>query len=126
MDLNTKDCKGRTALILACINEHQCVVKIFLEYAQSCNIDLNAKDDLGKTALIWACMKGNLNLVKMFMDNALTLKINLNAEDGACRTAFDFACGYGFKNIQDIMDMSFNQARPRVIEGHLKERGFLL
>ena len=54
VDPNVKDDLGRTALILACENEHLLVIHRFLNHSK---LDVNAKWNNGDTVLIWASEK---------------------------------------------------------------------
>jgi ankyrin repeat protein len=72
--LNSRDNKGMTALIHACINSSIDMVS-FLVYQ---NININSQDSTGRTALMYACMNYNsntLDIIQLLIDRNVDFNI---------------------------------------------------
>jgi ankyrin repeat protein len=63
-DPNSKDQRGRTALILAAANGDEGNVRLFLATR---GVVLNAKDDLGQSSLLWAAANGHEAVVQQLL-----------------------------------------------------------
>ena len=64
-DLNSKDAKGYTPLMLAIQGNKQNIAKILIE---ADGIDLYAQDNEGGTALMWAAFKGQIEVVEKLIE----------------------------------------------------------
>ena len=64
-DINFKDKKGNTALMLACYTKNIHIVKLLIE----ANAKINTTDYKGNTALMIACSYGCLDIVKILVEN---------------------------------------------------------
>lgn len=91
-DVNARGEKGRTALSLACSNQHPDVVRTLLGAAQC---DAHLQDDLGATALHWACRVGDNDAVAAALLQHRTVTVSPNIQDKDGRTALSWAAGYG-------------------------------
>ena len=107
IDINAKDCYGRTACMLACSNGNADVVEYLLGLS---TIDLNDRDNYGMTALMLACSHGRADVVKILL-RRLGRHNDLNVRDDRGWTAFTMACVYGDK---DIVQMVFRH--PQVTD----------
>lgn len=70
-DLNCKDKKGQTPLILAGYYNNKEIVKLLLD----AGADINAQDNVGYTALMNAAYKGNLDTLKMLLKRGASVNI---------------------------------------------------
>ena len=76
VDVNSRDSRGKTALIWAARYGHAKVAKILLE---SSDINVKEKDEDGTTALILAAMYGHENVTRLLLENLA----NVNAKVGS-------------------------------------------
>ena len=63
-DVNSKDSSGRTALIIAVLNEHNSIVKLLMDQPA---VDVNMKNDYGRTALHYAAWSNNTEGARMLL-----------------------------------------------------------
>jgi len=80
-DIDSKDIDGNTALIIACNNGHEDIVRELLIHGQA---NINIKDNYGNTPLIWASMRGHVECVELLLnhhgsDLTITNKQGMNA-----------------------------------------------
>jgi ankyrin repeat protein len=71
IDINTKNDKGKNALMYACDIESGNIELV--KYLVEKGIDINAKDNYGETALIYACDIDNFELVKYLIEKGLDI-----------------------------------------------------
>ena len=90
-DINAKDRDGETALMRACEQGHDTVVKQLIEK----NADINATRDNGKTALMYACYHGHSEIVTQLIEK----NADINAKDGYGETAYDYAVDRGHASL---------------------------
>ena len=83
------------ALLMACKNGHQDVVKILLEHTATANIDFNARDTDGSTPFLVACMYGQTDIVQLLLDYSDKKTIKLYSVDKYGENAFSKACANG-------------------------------
>ncbi|RZK87875.1 MAG: ankyrin repeat domain-containing protein, partial [Pedobacter sp.] len=69
VDLNQRDPKGYTPLILACYNNQYKAAALLIENGA----DVNAADDGGNTALMGACFKGYADIAELLIQNGAAL-----------------------------------------------------
>jgi ankyrin repeat protein len=86
-DLNTRDEKGYTALILAAYHGNEGAVKLLM----SAGADPCAADDHGNTALMGAIFKGEIGIARQL----LNAKCNPNQRNEAGQTAAMYAALFG-------------------------------
>merc|ERR1712051_420772 len=103
--LTTRNEDGRTGFMLACMENHQEVVKVMLECPvskkliseKSSGLDfVNFKDKKGKTGFILACAHGNHSVIEfmvnsdLFSEETIISFLTTRNEDG--KTGFMLAC----------------------------------
>ena len=76
IDVNSKDVRGNTALIIASQYGHLRVVNLLL--AKKANVEHKCLYARGYTALMWACDKGHVEIVKTLLDNNAMINIRDN------------------------------------------------
>lgn len=91
IDINVQDSLGYTALIYACGNNHENIVKLLLQVPK---IDVNVQGTYGTTALMHTLFHDNYNsntenIVKLLLQ---VPGININLQNGAGSTTLMFAC----------------------------------
>lgn len=95
-DLNQKNAKGHSALMLAVYNGQ----KDFAEALLRCGADANSVDHAGNSILMGACFKGNIPMIKMLLSYGADLKMknqmNMNA--------YDWARTFGRKEAQMLFE----------------------
>lgn len=64
-NLETKDAKGRTSLMIAIYNNRNDIVRILVK----AGANVNAQDSMENTPFLYAGADGNLEMVKLFLDN---------------------------------------------------------
>lgn len=83
LNLNSKNHRGYSALMLAVYNGQQ----DFCEALLRCGADVNSMDSIGNTLLMSAAFKGNLPIFKLLLtygaDTTLKNKSNMTARDWA-------------------------------------------
>jgi len=90
IDLNAKNCIGRTAWHLACLRGKIEIAQLILQYSKDSDIDLNAKDKFGGcTAFYLACYNGQTETVRMILKIWKEFGIDLKAQDNDGRTPLD-------------------------------------
>ena len=72
IDVNSRDDKGRTSLLLACHNDNINIVNLLLTHGAK----VNTSDNLGRTPLHVAAQNGDTNIVVMLIERGA----NVNAE----------------------------------------------
>lgn len=86
--IDLKDNDGNTALILACQNNHENVVKLLVEKSADtslCNHD-------GNTALMWASQNGNELIVRFLVDDTCSTSKLRNNQQQYCSEAIVPLC----------------------------------
>ncbi|KAH6902519.1 hypothetical protein BKA70DRAFT_1567667 [Coprinopsis sp. MPI-PUGE-AT-0042] len=97
VDVNLRDCDGRSALMFAIDGERIECLQLLLK---SPGIDLNAADDEGFTALLLACYRGYLEVVKLLLESSA---IDINAVDEAGWTALICAIDNGHLEVVKLL-----------------------
>ena len=108
IDVNAKDCKGRTVLYVAVFCKNIPLLKLLLQCTSpdrtsrisEYQLDVNASNDIGFTALHRAVLYSNLEIVKLLCQ-CETIDINRRNADGL--TALEIAM-MGDPQNQDIID----------------------
>lgn len=83
VDVNARDEKGRTSLIIAVCNNYKDIIETIIDNGA----DINAQDNEGKTALIWAACKDYYDIHKMLLFKGA----NPFIEDKNGKAALDYA-----------------------------------
>ncbi len=86
-DLNVREEKGYTPLIIACYNNHYATAELLLQNGA----DVNAQDTGGNTALMGIAFKGYADIAKLLIEN----KADLNIQHGNGGSALMFAAMFG-------------------------------
>ncbi len=94
-DVNAKDDKGHTALIVASIRGHTDVVRLLIEKGA----DVNAKENNGITALMQASGKGWIEIVKLLIEKGA----DVNAKENSGVTALMIASATGKSDIASLL-----------------------
>lgn len=76
--INARDPDGDSALMLACANEHEDLVKLLLKIP---GIDINAQNNNGSTALLVACHQQSMHIVELLLKNP-GINVNVQNLDG--------------------------------------------
>ncbi len=103
-EVNARDSKGRTPLILA--SEFGCVKAVHRFLIRE-GIDVNAADDSGRTALMHASRKAPPEIVKLLL---LAPNINLGAKDNCSRTALHEAASRD-SNRSHVAELLLNSSK---------------
>lgn len=92
-DVNAKDNKGRTALMMAIRSDHADVAEVLLKN----EADVNAKDNDGWTALMWAAIRGHADATEVLIKYGA----DVSAKDSYFfgKTAIDYANNDEIKRI---------------------------
>jgi ankyrin repeat protein len=98
--LDSKDDKGMTALMHACINSSIDMVS----YIANHNININSQDFTGKTALMYACMN-NSNYALDIMQLLINRCVDLNIQDSNGMTCLMYACMNNSNYALDIIQL---------------------
>ena len=117
-DIDREDSMRRTALKIACANEHPGVVRALLKGKPKLNFDPSG--DASKTPLALAAAKGNVEIVKMLLDAGAR-----PGDSDATLGPIDHAAVSNHAEIVDLLLRHGAFARPTTIrlarqEGHLK------
>jgi ankyrin repeat protein len=94
-DIDLKNSKGLTALIIASIYGHEQIIRLLLDGGA----DINAKDNDGYTSLLYATIKGNEQIVKLLLEN----KADINAKDNDFNTSLMLASYFCKKNVAKLL-----------------------
>jgi ankyrin repeat protein len=97
--INAADRKSRhrhTALIYACDNGHEDIVKMLLKEQ---HIDVNFQDKYGLTALMYACLGGYTEIVKLLLGRE---DIDIHLEDKEGKMAYDW-CDEISEEVQELL-----------------------
>ena len=94
IDLNARDERGRTPLLVACEGGATETAKMFLDFSKTHGgIDLNVKDNERRTAFHMACKNQNADIPKVILDFSKESEaIDLNARANRGLTAFQLVC----------------------------------
>ena len=100
-DINARDARGSTPLVLACWGNQLKVVKLLCKQSK---INVNAKVNYiaGKTTLHYACEHGQFNIVKLLLDQP---SIKFQILDNFGRAPIDLAKSKGHQNIVDYFNL---------------------
>lgn len=100
-NINAKDYRGLTALMLASYNREIKTIQFLLEQGA----DLDATDNNGKTALMLAAWKGNFIAIKLLVEQGA----NIDAQDNNGNTALMNAswCGH-FDTVRYLLEKGAN------------------
>ncbi len=104
-DINEKEAKGYSALMLAAYNGHLEASKILIEYGA----DVNTADNAGSSALMGAAFKGHLEIVKLLLEKRAD-PFHQNAKR---LTALSFALMFGRSEVADILSQKMNLKQNR-------------
>lgn len=80
---NARDAEGRTALMLACVQNRQELVELLLEAGADCN----ARDADTETVLMWAAGAGNAEIVQRLLEAGADIHAQSDMEGTALRWA---------------------------------------
>ena len=92
--LNSKDCQGTNALMMAVTEGHKEVVTELLQL-EDC--DINLEDNAKRTALHLACINGRVGMVRQLASHPR--QSSLNSKDNWGRTAIMYAVEKGHKEV---------------------------
>ena len=95
VDINQKDDRGYTALILATYNQSPDVARLLLQHGA----DTESADPTGRTALMGASFQGDDQCVAILLDNGA--RINSGDVNGA--TALMYAVEFGRKSVVKLL-----------------------
>lgn len=95
IDVNAKDERGASALILASYAGNLELAKLLIEEGA----DVNAKDEEGVTALMWASANGDYELVELLIKKGA----DVNAENNRGSTALGWASAAGKASIEGLL-----------------------
>ncbi len=95
LDLNQKNHKGYSALMLAVYNGQD----IFAEALLRGGADPNSSDLVGNTILMGACFKGNIKMI----DLLISYGAEIDRVNDAGMSAFDWAKTFGRKEVMNFL-----------------------
>jgi ankyrin repeat protein len=103
VDLNCKDAKGYTPLIIACYNNQPEAVSFLLDKGA----DINGADFGGNTALMGVCFKGYPDIAQILIDRG----VNIDQMHGNGGTALMFAAMFGRNGmVRQLLDAGADKA----------------
>ncbi|MCF6402879.1 ankyrin repeat domain-containing protein [Chitinophaga filiformis] len=106
--LNARDNRGSTPLIIAAYYNHSKAVDFLLKAGAKTEL----KDNLGHTALMGACFKGHIDIVKLLLKKGAS--ISTETDHGA--TALTYAATFGHNDIIDLLlDNGANPLKKKVM-----------
>lgn len=95
VDINKRDNRGRTPLLIACSHVQEDIVNFLLD--NSC--DIHHSDKMGDTPLSAACRSGSKGIAQKLLSKGA--KVNKATANGW--TALMSACNLGYKTITDLL-----------------------
>lgn len=95
LDLNQKNHKGYSALMLSIYNGQE----VFAEALLRSGADANSQDYVGNTILMGAAFKGDPKLVELL----LSYGADLNIRNASHMTAYDWAKTFGRKEVMEFI-----------------------
>lgn len=106
--INARDNRGSTPLIIAAYYNHSEAVKFLLKAGAKTEL----KDNLGHTALMGACFKGHIDIVKLLLDKGAS--VNTETDHGS--TALTYAATFGHNDIIDLLlDSGASPTKKKII-----------
>ncbi|WP_307972317.1 ankyrin repeat domain-containing protein [uncultured Brachyspira sp.] len=75
-NINIKDDKGNTPLIIASYNGHKEIVSMLIKN----KANINDRNNEGDTAVMEACKQKNMDIIAILIKNGAKLEIKLNNE----------------------------------------------
>lgn len=106
--LNARDGRGSTPLIIAAYYNHSKAVDFLLR----AGADTELKDTLGHTALMGACFKGHIEIVKLLLKKGASL--STETDNGS--TALTYAATFGHDDIIALLlDNGANPLKKKIM-----------
>lgn len=112
-DLNTRDGKGYTALILAAYNGHPAAVELLIK----AGADACAADQRGNTALMGAIFKGELSIARRLIQT----ECSANQANRVGQTPAMYAALFGRVELLDALKAKGADLRAQDIDGNTAE-----
>ena len=122
IDLNVRDERNRTPLMLAVDKNNFEMVKVLIEKGGAEKLDIDAQDDTGYTALMRAAERGNADIIKLLLSRGARLDII----NDAGKKAADLAIGVSFDDLVKEQEALNDQFLTAVSNGKKGEVEALL